>query len=69
MFLSSHSFRSRYGARQAWSEDKRSKMLETLCDQILRFAAGAPTTNTEAAKAIEKPMAVWATGKSASRFG
>ena len=44
-------------------------MLETLCDQILRFAAGAPTTNTEAAKAIEKPMAVWATGKSASRFG
>jgi hypothetical protein len=33
-----------YVMAQAWSEGKKSKTLEKLCDQVLRFAATASTT-------------------------
>jgi predicted ATP-dependent endonuclease of OLD family len=47
-----------YVMAQAWSEGKKSKTLEKLCDQILRFAATAATTKTAAPVAVEDPVPV-----------
>ena len=43
---------------QAWSEGKKSKTLEKLCDRILRFAVTAATTKTAAPVAVEEPVPV-----------
>jgi predicted ATP-dependent endonuclease of OLD family len=46
-----------YVMAQAWSEGKKSTTLENLCEQILRFAAGTPSTSAVSAKAAEDPVA------------
>jgi len=47
-----------YVMAQAWSEGRKAKTLEKLCEQILRFAASAQTTKSTAQKAAEELVAV-----------